>query len=95
MCLGVPGRVVKIAPNAIGMTMGTVSFGGITKEVCLAYVPDAQVGDYVVVHVGFAISKISEQEANTVFQTLKEMNELAELEIPQPDDQDAGAGTSR
>jgi hydrogenase expression/formation protein HypC len=67
------------------MTMGTVSFGGITKEVCLAYVPEAQVGDYVVVHVGFAISRISEEEANTVFQTLRELNELGELDIPQPD----------
>jgi hydrogenase expression/formation protein HypC len=85
MCLGVPGRVVKVEPNAIGMTMGTVSFGGITKEVCLAYVPEAQVGDYVVVHVGFAISKISEQEARAVFQTLEEMNELGELDIPQPE----------
>jgi hydrogenase expression/formation protein HypC len=85
MCLGVPGRVVKIQPNAIGMTMGTVSFGGITKEVCLAYDPEAQVGDYVVVHVGFAISRISEEEANTVFQTLRELNELGELDIPQPD----------
>lgn len=85
MCLGVPGRIVKLEPNAIGMTMGTVSFGGITKQVCLAYVPEAAVGDYVVVHVGFAISKISEEEARTVFDTLKQMGELGELEIPQPE----------
>jgi hydrogenase expression/formation protein HypC len=85
MCLGVPGRIVKVEPNAIGMTMGTVSFGGITKQVCLAYVPEAAVGDYVVVHVGFAISKISEAEARTVFETLAQMGELGELEIPQPE----------
>jgi len=86
MCLGVPGKVVKIEENALGMTMGTVSFGGITKDVCLAYVPEARVGDYVVVHVGFALSKIDEAEAAKVFQYLKEMGELAELELPSPDE---------
>jgi hydrogenase expression/formation protein HypC len=85
MCLGVPGKVTRIEQNPIGMTMGTVSFGGIQKEVCLAYVPDVQVGEYVVVHVGFAISRIGEAEAQEVFKTLKEMGELAELDIPQPE----------
>ncbi len=85
MCLGVPGRVVSVAPNELGMTMGRVDFGGIAKEVCLAYVPEAQVGDYVVVHVGFAISRIGEDEAKQVFRTLKDMGELAELDVPQPD----------
>ena len=79
MCLGVPGKVISIQENPLGMTMGKVSFGGIVKEVCLAYVPDVQVGDYVVVHVGFAISKIDEEEANKVFEFLKEMEELEEL----------------
>jgi hydrogenase expression/formation protein HypC len=68
------------------MTMGRVSFGGVLKEVCLAYVPEAQVGDYVVVHVGFAISQVDEAEAQEVFKFLAEMEELAELEIPQPAD---------
>jgi hydrogenase expression/formation protein HypC len=86
MCLGVPGKVVKVEENALGMTMGTVSFGGITKDVCLAYVPEARVGDYVVVHVGFALSKIDEAEAAKVFQYLKEMGELSELELPSPDE---------
>lgn len=87
MCLGVPGKVVEIQENPLGMTMGRVNFAGITKDVCLAYVPDVQVGDYVVVHVGFAISKIDEEEAMQVFEYLKEMDELAELEIQQPKDE--------
>jgi hydrogenase expression/formation protein HypC len=84
MCLGVPGKIVQMDDNPIGMTMGRVSFGGITKEVCLAYVPEAEVGDYVVVHVGFAISKIDEAEAKQVFEYLEEIGELGDLEIPQP-----------
>ena len=86
MCLGVPGKIVQIDENPTGMTMGRVSFGGVLKEVCLAYVPEAQVGDYVVVHVGFAISQVDEAEAQEVFKFLAEMEELAELEIPQPAD---------
>ena len=85
MCLGVPGRIVHIEPNELGMTMGTVSFGGITKQVCLAYLPDVALGDYVVVHVGFAISKIAEAEAHEVFDVLRGMGELGELDIPQPE----------
>ena len=86
MCLGVPGKIVQIDENPLGMTMGRVSFGGVLKEVCLAYVPEARVGDYVIVHVGFAISQVDEAEAQEVFKFLAEMEELAELEIPQPDD---------
>lgn len=85
MCLGVPGKIVEIEDNALGMPMAKVSFSGINKQVCLAYVPEAQIGDYVVVHVGFAISKIDEEEAMQVFEYLKEMEELAELEIDQPE----------
>ena len=84
MCLGVPGKVLEIADDPSGMTMGKVSFAGITKEVCLAYTPDVEVGEYVVVHVGFAISKIDEAEAQQVFRFLAEMDELGELEIEQP-----------
>ncbi len=76
MCLGVPGQVVKVDENPVGMTMGLVSFGGITKEVCLAYTPEATVGDWVLVHVGFAISKIDEAHARDVFEVLKQMGEL-------------------
>lgn len=85
MCLGVPGRVVDIRESPVGMPMGRVSFSGITKEVCLAYVPDVQVDEWVVVHVGFAISKIDEDEAHRVFEYLEEMNELDEIHIPQPE----------
>jgi len=86
MCLGVPGRVTKVEPNDLGMTMGTVDFAGIQKQVCLAYVPDVQVGEYVIVHVGFALGKVAEAEAQKVFEALRELGELAELQIPQPDD---------
>lgn len=85
MCLGVPGRVTRIDEDALGMTMGTVDFAGISKEVCLAYLPDVKLGEYVIVHVGFAISRVSEEEAQFVFTTLREMGELGELEIPRPD----------
>ncbi len=87
MCLAVPGKVTKIEESPVGMTMGKVNFGGIVKTVCLAYVPEVQVGDYVVVHVGFAISKVDEAEAAKVFQYLKEMNELDELAGESRDDE--------
>ena len=85
MCLGVPGKVIAIEPDPLGMTMGKVNFAGIVKDVCLAYIPDVQIGDYVVVHVGFAISKVDEEEARQVFAYLREMDELDELRIPQPE----------
>jgi len=85
MCLGVPGKVVETYENEIGMVMGKVNFSGIIKEVCMAYIPDIQVDDYVVVHVGFAISKVDEKEAMEVFEFLKQMDELGELDIPQPE----------
>jgi hydrogenase expression/formation protein HypC len=83
MCLGIPGKVIAIEHDPLGIHMGKVSFGGIVKDICLAYVPEVQVGDYVVVHVGFAISTIDEQEAMEVFTMLKEMGELDELDIPE------------
>ena len=86
MCLGVPGKVVEVREDPLGMTMGKVSFGGIVKEVCLAYTPDVEPGEYVVVHVGFSISTIDEEEARKVFDFLEEMGELDELEVEQPGD---------
>jgi hydrogenase expression/formation protein HypC len=83
MCLGVPGKITEIQDNALGMAMGKVSFGGISKEVCLAYVPEAQIGEYVIVHAGFALSVIDEKEAMEVFEMLKEMQELSDLETPE------------
>jgi len=82
MCLGVPGKVTKIEENSLGLTMGTVDFSGVRREVCLAYVPDVAVGEYVIVHVGFAISKVSEEEAARTLDLLREMGELAGLEEP-------------
>lgn len=84
MCLGVPGKVLSIEEGPSALRLGRVSFGGITKEVCLAYTPEARVGDYVVVHVGFAISRIDEVEAGRVFELLREMDELGELDVGQP-----------
>lgn len=86
MCLGVPGKVITIEENPLGMTMGKVSFGGITKDVCMAYVPEVEVGNYVVVHVGFAISIVDEEEARRTMEFLREMDDLDELDIDQPAD---------
>ena len=85
MCLGIPGKVVEVEENPLGMTMGKVSFGGIVKEACLVYVPEAQVGDYVIIHAGFALSIVDEEEAMEVFEMLRQMEELAELEVSQPE----------
>jgi len=78
MCLAVPGKVLEILENPLGMTLGKVSFGGIVKEICLAYLPEVKVGDYVLVHVGFALSRIDEAEAQEVFRILEEMGEAGE-----------------
>ena len=80
MCLGIPGEVLSIEQNAAGIAMGKVSFGGIVREVCLAYVPDVQVGDYVVVHAGFALNKLNEEEAMEVFAMLEQISALAEAD---------------
>lgn len=78
MCLGIPGKVISVEDNPLGIRMGKVSFGGIVKEVCLAYTPEAQVGDYVIVHVGFAISRLDEEEAQQTFEALAELERIAE-----------------
>ncbi len=78
MCLGIPGEVLSIATGADRVRRGRVQFGGITREVCLDLVPEAGVGDYVIVHVGFAISCIDPEEAGRVFELLKEMEAAAE-----------------
>jgi len=64
--------------------MGKVEFGGIVKEICLAYVPETQVGDYVLVHVGFAISRIDEDEAREIFSYIEQIDQLAELQDTEP-----------
>lgn len=79
MCLAVPGKILSIAGEDFART-ASVSFGGIVKQASLAYVPEAAPGDYVIVHVGFAISVVNEEEALQTFEYLKRMGELAELE---------------
>jgi hydrogenase expression/formation protein HypC len=80
MCLAVPGKIISVSDeDPLGRT-GRVSFGGIVKTVSLAYVPEAQLGDYVIVHVGFALSTVDEDEAARVFEYLEQMGELGELE---------------
>jgi hydrogenase expression/formation protein HypC len=81
MCLAIPGKVVETFEKS-GMLMARVQFGGITREVCLEYVPETQVNDYVLVHVGFAISRVDEAEAQRTYQALKELDQLTELESP-------------
>lgn len=73
MCLAIPGKVVSIDTSATPV-MGSVSFGGILKNVCLDWVPDAKVGDYVIVHVGFAISTMDEEEARETLKLFEEMD---------------------
>lgn len=80
MCLGVPGKVVSMAGDDPLYKTGKIDFGGVLKEISLAYTPEAQIGDYVIVHAGFAISVVDEEEAMQVFQYLQEMGELAELD---------------
>jgi hydrogenase expression/formation protein HypC len=84
MCLGVPGQVLEIQPDTIGMPMGRVSFGGIVKDICLAYVPEAQVGDYVLVHVGFALSRVDEEEARRSWELLQSVGDM-EAELGETD----------
>jgi hydrogenase expression/formation protein HypC len=83
MCLGIPGKVLEIREQD-SLPMGKVEFGGIVKEVCLAYVPETQVGEYVLVHVGFAISKIDEEEAREIFSYIEQIDQLAELQDTEP-----------
>lgn len=82
MCLGIPGRVLSIEPNDDGILMGKVSFGGVAKDVCLAYVPEVQVGQYVIVHAGFALNQLDEQEAMEVFELLSQLEAFAEPPVP-------------
>ena len=79
MCLAIPGKIESVSGDDPLTRMGRVNFSGIVKEVSLAYVPEAKVGDYVIVHVGFALSRVDEAEANQVFDYLRQMEELSEL----------------
>ena len=94
MCLAIPGKIASINGDDPLMRTGKVDFGGILKEVSLAYVPEAVVGDYVIVHVGFALSRVDEAEAQQVFAYLREMQELTELEDSRADVSSATPGPS-
>ena len=83
MCLAVPGKIVAIEEND-GLQMARVDFGGIFREACLDYVPEAKVGDYCVIHVGFAISLLSEKEAMETLDLLKQMTDIEEELGPEP-----------
>lgn len=83
MCLGIPGKVVETYREH-DVLMGKVEFGGVFKRVCLEHVPHVAIGEYVLVHVGFALNVIDEAEARRVFEFLEEMKQLDELEVPSP-----------
>jgi hydrogenase expression/formation protein HypC len=80
MCLGIPGRVIEIRDDGV-LPTGVVDFGGIRKEACLVYASDAAVGDYVIVHVGFAISRVDEAEARRTLDVLRAMGDAVAAEI--------------
>lgn len=86
MCLGIPGKVIELCPEKVSedqeVLMGRVDFGGVLRKVCMEHVQDAREGDYVLVHVGFALSKLNEEEARRVFEFLESMDQLDELGAP-------------
>ena len=90
MCLAVPGKVVEISGEG-ELRMGSVDFSGVTRQACLAYVPEARVGDYVLVHVGFALSRVDEQAAMETLRTLAEIGELEQVEAPDEGEPPGGA----
>ena len=82
MCLGVPGKVIEVFEDE-GLRMGVVDFGGIRRKACLEYEPDVEVGSWVVIHVGFAISVVDEEEAARSYELLAEMGNLEGIDLPQ------------
>ena len=88
MCLAIPGKVLQEFESG-GMRMAKVRFGGIVREASLDYVPEVKVGDYALVHVGFAISIVDEEEAARTYKTLEELDQLTELDAPRVDEESA------
>ncbi|HTP85431.1 MAG TPA: HypC/HybG/HupF family hydrogenase formation chaperone [Bryobacteraceae bacterium] len=84
MCLAIPGKIVELQEKAC-MRMGRIDYGGITRDACLEYIVDPQIGEYVMVHVGFAISKVDAEEAARTYQYLAEMDQLEEVAAPEPE----------
>lgn len=93
MCLGIPGKILEFFDQR-SLRMAKVQFGGIVRDACLQYLPEVKVGDYVVVHVGFAISKIDEEEAARTYRLLEEMGQLTELSAPVVEERRAARGKS-
>lgn len=80
MCLAVPGKIISIDESNPELKMAKVNFGGVIKDICIQWLPDVQLGDYVLVHVGFALSKIDSKDAEETLEILKQMGDLRELE---------------
>ena len=76
MCLGIPGKIIEIYTSG-GLSMGKIDFGGVVREACLAYVPKAKVGDYAIIHVGFALNLLSEQEAREALEVFRQIGEAS------------------
>ena len=84
MRLGIPGKIIDIYETN-GLKMGIVDFGGVTREACLAYVPEAEIGDYTIIHVGFALNVIGEEEAQETLDLLRQIADLSSEPDPVPD----------
>src|SRR5262245_18476496 len=89
MCLAITGKLIEIIPHPSGIRMGRADFGGVVKQVCLEYTPDVETGDNVLVHVGFALTRVNEEEAARTYQLLQEMKQLGELETPEVSEADS------
>ena len=86
MCLAIPGKLIELK-EVQGIKMGKANFGGIVKQICLEYTPEAVAGDYILVHVGFALAIIDEEEAARTYELLKQLDQLSELDVPDFDAQ--------
>jgi len=84
MCLAIPGKILEVFEDR-GVRMGRADFGGTVRKVCLESLPEAGLGDYVLVHVGFALSKVDPEEAERTYRFLEELGQLGELDAPQAD----------
>jgi hydrogenase expression/formation protein HypC len=82
MCLAIPGKIIELEDEGC-MRMGRIDYGGITRNACLEYISDPKIGEYVMVHVGFAISKVDAEEAARTYQYLAEMDQLEEIAVPE------------
>lgn len=97
MCLAIPGKVIAIEQDPHGVKMAKANFGGIVRQVCLEYTPEVELGDYVLVHVGFALGRVDEEEARRTYQALEALQQLGELDAPEinaPPDQPEPMGAA-